>query len=46
MGDFQSIFLTLLGLILAAWVLAGLIAGLAYTMGGPRLTSARQSWRY
>jgi hypothetical protein len=46
MDAFQSMFLTILGVILAAWILAGLVAGLAYTMGGPRLTSARQTWRY
>ena len=41
----DTLILTILGVLLAGWVLVGGVVGLAYTMGGPRLTSARQSWR-
>jgi hypothetical protein len=41
----QEIILTILGVMLAGWVLVGGLVGLAYTMGTPRITSARQSWR-
>ena len=41
----QDLILTILGVLLAGWVLVGGLVGVAYAMGGPRLTSARQSWR-
>jgi hypothetical protein len=41
----QDAILTILGLVFAAWVLVGGLMGLVYTLGAPRITNVRQSWR-
>ncbi|MEA2682045.1 MAG: hypothetical protein QOK05_373 [Chloroflexota bacterium] len=46
MEGIQGMMLTILAVVLGGWLLAGLVAGLMYSLGGPRLTSARQGWRY
>jgi hypothetical protein len=42
----SDLILTILEVVFAAWILVGGVVGVAYAMGGPRLTSARSSWRY